>query len=573
MFVPAITRDRRMTKPTTPTAAHHPPGLYVLFFTEMWERFGFYLMIGILFLFLRDPVSHGGKGMDNALATDIVGSYLGLVYFTPFIGGFIADRYLGYRRAVLLGGTLFSTGYALLAIPSRGNTLLFLGLGFIIVGNGFFKPNISTLLGNIYNSDDLKARKDAAYNIFYMGINIGAFICNFVAAYQRNHYGWGYAFGAASVGMAIGVGVFLGGMRHVRHGDVMKPPHPGDLPFSRIMLYVFVPALIAGAIGWFVPELVLHRTLLDSNSNDAFVFACVPVVGFFVSLWVRAEGFDKRRIGSLLIMFGVSILFWNIYNQNATALTIWADSYTHREMPRGTERFLKTFDLAQTINTQPKDVPILDEHFRTELGPDGKVSTHQGLDPYFQNLKQSRWPAQGEDLKLISTEIYQSVNPFWIIMLTPVVVGFFGWLRARGREPSTPSKIAWGVVISGVSSLVMVSACLSTDIYHDKVSSAWIVTSYGVFTISELFLSPIGLSLTSKVAPRRIMSLMMGGWFLTTSLGGKLSAILARYWDSFDSKWIFFGISAVAAIVAGLALLPLTKRLAVVVDEASSASE
>ena len=566
------TQNESVKMHPTPPAKRHPRGLYVLFFTEMWERFGYYLMVGILLLFLRDTTSHGGKGMDNALAADIVGTYVALVYLTPFIGGLIADRYLGYRRAILLGGSLMAAGYFLLAVPGS-NTLMFVSLGLVVTGNGFFKPNISTLLGNIYNTEELKPKKDAAYNIFYMGINIGAFVCNFVAAYLRNNYGWGYAFAAAGAGMVVGIFWFLAGMREVKHADVIKPVQPEDMPFSRIALYVFAPILVAGAIGWFVPPLVFGRHLIGSASNDAFVFASVPVIGFFLYLWLSANPVDKPRIGTLLIMFGVSILFWNIYNQNATALTIWADTYTNREMPPAAERFLKTFDLAQTVNTTPKDVPVLDEHFRTTLGPDGKVVTHQGIDPYFQNLPRSEWPKQGDDLKLISTELYQSINPFWIIMLTPVVVGFFGWLRARGKEPSTPGKIAWGIIISGVSSLVMVAAALSTNIYHHKVSSAWIFTSYGVFTVSELFLSPIGLSLVSKVAPKRITALMMGGWFLTTSLGGKVSGILAGFWDKFDSKALFFGISAVAAIVAGLALLPLTKRLAVVVDEAEGSKE
>ena len=561
-----------MNTQTAASGGKHPRGLYVLFFTEMWERFGYYLIVGILLLFLRDTVSHGGKGLTTQLATDIVGSYVALVYLTPFLGGLIADRYLGYRRAILLGGTLMASGYFLLAVP--GNmALVIAALALVIIGNGFFKPNISTLLGNLYNTDELKPKKDSAYNLFYMGINIGAFVCNFVAAYLRNHYGWGYAFAAAGFGMVICLVWFLGGMRYVRDADVIKPVQPGDTPFSQIALYVFLPALIAGAIGWFVPEKLFGHSLIGSNSNDAFVFASVPVVGFYFYIWRAAKGFERQRIGTLLIMFAVAILFWNIYNQNATALTIWADNYTHREMPASAERVLKTFDLAQTVNTNPKDVPVLDDYFRTQSDKDGKVITHQGIDPYFKNLPKERWPAPGRDLKLISTELYQSINPFWIVMLTPVMVGFLGFLRSRGVEPSTPSKIAWGIIISGVSALIMVGACLVTNIYTDKVSSAWIFTSYGVFTISELFLSPIGLSLTSKVAPKRITSLMMGGWFLTTSLGGKISGILAGFWDQFEQKWIFFAISAVAAIVAGIALMPLTKRLALVVDEANASND
>jgi len=158
-------------------------------------------------------------------------------------------------------------------------------------------------------------------------------------------------------------------------------------------------------------------------------------------------------------------------------------------------------------------------------------------------------------------------------VLTPVVVGLFGWLRARGKELSTPSKFAWGTIIAGLSSVIMVAACLSTNVYHDKVSSAWILGSYGVFTISELFMSPVGLSLVSKVAPRRFTALMMGGWFITTSLGAKIAGIMTGFWDKFDNKAVFFAISAIAAIVAGIALFPLTKKLNEVVVKATASND
>ncbi|MEP7145063.1 MAG: peptide MFS transporter [Ferruginibacter sp.] len=547
-------------------SAKHPRGLYVLFFTEMWERFGFYLMIGILPLFLR-ATDKGGRGMDNALSIDVVGTYVALVYLTPFLGGLMADRYLGYRKSIFFGGSLMALGYLLLGIPGS-NTLLFVSLGCVIVGNGFFKPNISTLLGNIYNTDALKPKKDIAYNIFYMGVNIGAFICNFVAAYLRNNYNWGYAFMAAGVGMIIGLIWFAFGQKYIKHGDIMNPVKKEDMPMSKIILYVFVPAIIAGAIGWLIPG-----NIIGSDSNDAFIFACVPIVIFYFSIWARCEGFDKKRIGTLLTLFGVAIIFWNIYNQNSTALTIWAETYTHRETPQAAENLLTPFGFLEKVNTKPQEVPLVDAQFRTSLGADKKVITGTGINPYFQNLPKDKWPPDGEDLKLISTEIYQSINPFWIILLTPIIVGLFGWLRARGKEPSTPEKFAWGTIIAGLSSLVMVIACLSTNIYQNKVSTSWIFASYGVFTISELFMSPVGLSLVSKVAPRRFTALMMGGWFITTSLGGKISGILAGFWDQFDNKAVFFGISAVAALIAGILIFPLTKRLGKVVAEATAMKE
>ncbi|SRR6266487_3183210 len=545
----------------------HPRGLYVLFFTEMWERFGYYLMIGIFFLYLTDTVSHGGRGLDIVAAVSIVGTYVALIYLTPFIGGLIADRYLGYTKSIFLGGSLLALGYFLIAL-NGSNIVMYTGLFSAIVGNGFFKPNISTLLGNIYNRPDLKAKKDIAYNIFYMGINIGAFLCNFVAAYLRNNYTWGWAFSAAGFGMVLGLIWFAFGLKHVKHADVIKPVHEGDMPISKIILNVFVPALIAGAIGWIIPG-----NILGSDANDAFIFACIPIIIFYFSLWYRAKGFERKRISTLLILFGVSIIFWNIYNQNSTALTIWAQTYTDREAPKVIQPALKPFGFLETVNTKPTEVPVVDSQFRAQADAHGKVLTKQGTDLYFQNLQKEKYPPEGQDLKLISTEIYQSVNPFWIIVLTPIIVAFFGFMKARGKELSTPSKFAWGTLIAGLSSVVMIAACLSTNIYVNKVSSWWIVSSYGVFTVSELFVSPVGLSLTSKVAPRRLTALMMGGWFITTSLGGKISGILAGFWDKFDNKAVFFAISAVAAIVACFLLLPLTKRLNKVVVEAAASDE
>jgi POT family proton-dependent oligopeptide transporter len=545
----------------------HPRGLYVLFFTEMWERFGYYLMIGIFLLYLTDTVGHGGRGLDTAAAVSIVGTYVALIYLTPFIGGLVADRYLGYTKSIFLGATLLALGYFLIAL-NGSDAVMYTGLFSAIVGNGFFKPNISTLLGNIYNRPDLKPKKDIAYNIFYMGINIGAFVCNFVAAYMRNNISWGAAFATAGVGMILSMIWLAFGLKHVKHADVIKPAQKDDMPISQIAAKVFLPAIIAGAIGWFIPG-----NILGSDSNDAFICACIPVIIFYFSLMYRAKGFERKRISTLLILFGVSIIFWNIYNQNATALTIWAQTYTDREAPKAIQPALKPFGFLETVNTNPTDVPVVDSQFRAQTDEHGKVLTKQGTNLYFQNLQKEKYPAPGQDLKLFSTEIYQSVNPFWIIVLTPVIVAFFGWMKARNRELSTPGKFAWGTLIAGLSSVVMVAACLSTNIYHDKVSSWWLISSYGVFTVSELFVSPVGLSLTSKVAPRRFTALMMGGWFITTSLGGKISGILAGFWDKFDDKAVFFAISAVAAIVACFLVLPLTNRLNKIVVEAAASDD
>lgn len=541
----------------------HHKGLWVLFGTELWERFGFYLMVGIFLLYLKGDTSGGGLGFSTKKAADLVGSYIAMVYLTPFIGGLIADRFLGYRRAIILGGALLAAGYYTLAIP--GDTSLYIALLLLIIGNGFFKPNISTLLGNIYTKEELKPKKDMAYNIFYMGINLGAFICNFVAAYMRNHYGWGYAFLAAGVGMTIGLLWFIFGMKNVKEGDIKKPLEKGDMPMSRILGFVFLPAALTATLGWFMSSILGH-TIFGTQSNDAFMFACVPIIIFYAGLYMRASKEDKRGLGALFAFFIVSIVFWVIYNQNSTGLTIWADQYTSREMPKSLENVTKPFGMLETVSAKPHDVPKVDEYFRVVNGANGEPERTQGPDLYFQNLPKDKIPADGE-LHLLSTEIFQSINPFFIVLFTPLLVGLFSWLAKRKREPNTPVKIGLGIWIAGLSSLLMYFAVMSTNIYQNKTDAMWIVCTYALFTIGELFVSPIGLSMVSKLSPPRITALMMGAWFIVNAIAGKVAGLMATFWDSFINKQNYFLILVIAAAVAGFVMFLLSKWLATVVKE------
>ena len=264
---------------STPNTLKHPKALPFLFLTEMWERFGYYLMLGIFSLYMLDSVQNGGMGFSPEKKSDIYGTYLGLVYLTPFLGGLLADRLLGYRNSIIAGGLLMATGYFMLAI--HGETPFYAGLLFIILGNGFFKPNISALLGNLYNAEPYKANKDSGYNIFYMGINIGAFACNFVAAYLRINYGWGWAFAAAGVGMLLGLLIFVFALKHVKEADVIKPMEDGDMSTSKILLFTLVPMFIFGILGYLIPG-----NLLGTDSNDAFIFGCIPVIAFFIYLFI-----------------------------------------------------------------------------------------------------------------------------------------------------------------------------------------------------------------------------------------------------------------------------------------------
>jgi len=544
----------------------HPKALYILFFTEMWERFAYYLMVGILLLYMIDTKT-GGKGFDQRVGADIVGSFIALVYLTPFIGGLIADRYFGYTKSIFLGGSLMAAGYLCLSLP--GNTAMFISLSMIIVGNGFFKPNISTLLGIIYNREDLRPLKDNAYNIFYMGINIGAFVCNFVAAYLRNKYGWGYAFAAAGVGLIIGL-IILGSSlknKEIKGADVKKPIQPEDMPLSKIFSYVFLPAIIAAVIGWFVPTKILGSSIMGSQANDAFIFACLPIIAFYVSLWVTAKGQDKKGIGALLFIFAIAIAFWTIYNQNSTGLTLWAEKHTDRVASPTTAKITGAIFPMQRVTDTLRLVNKQDQYMREAKDENGQVVKEMGPDPYFVNVPKEQWP-NGQEVKLTNTELFQSINPLFIVVLTLIFVPFFSWLRSKGKEPTTASKFGMAMFISGLSALVMVFAIMSVpSIYTHKASPIWLWLTYFVFTISEIFLSPMGLSFVSKLAPARLTALMMGGWFLSTSIGGKVAGVMTGFWDDFTDKKMFFLILVVAAFIGGILIYARIKSLNEIVRE------
>ena len=572
---------------------NHPKGLPVLFFTEMWERFGFYLMLGIFVLYMEagaDPVlaARSGLALPESQSKDIYGTYIALVYLTPFIGGLLADRMLGYRRSIIFGGILMGVGYCGLAIPGYG-LHFFTSLLLIIVGNGFFKPNISTLVGNLYNEEQYKPYKDAGFNIFYMGINIGAFFCNFVAAYLRINYGWGYAFLAAGIGMFLGVIWFIAGQKHTAHADILKPTQPGDQPVGTILASVFVPAFAFAGLGWFVPGLLFKDgagqpgTLFGTHSNDAFLFACIPVVWFYASLWRRSIGEDKERIGALLSVCAAVIAFWAIFHQNGAALTTWAERYTSRELPAAVASAAQSVDFVQEVNTGKREIKVKDGHGDIVKGADGKPVIVMGPDPYFDNLPAAEHPpapppecmvpklsdekkqeCSKYNLKLVSTELFQSVNAFFVVALTPLVVGVFAWLRRRRKEPSTPSKIALGMFITALSTLVMIAATFATHNGDLKGSAMWLVATYGVITVGELCLSPMGLSMVSKLSPPRLTALMMGAWFLSTSIGNKLSGILSGLFTLFEHKSGIYIINCVLALAScGLIMimLPRLKRV------------
>jgi POT family proton-dependent oligopeptide transporter len=556
----------------------HPAGLYILFFTEMWERFGYYLMLGIFTLYMIAPETDkfAGLGMSKLEAADIYGSYLAMVYLTPFLGGLIADRILGYRKSIIIGGAFMAAGYIGLAMP--GMAYFYISLLLIIIGNGMFKPNISVLLGKLYETPEFEHKKDAGFSIFYMGINVGAFVCNFVAAYLRLTYGWGWAFAAAGIGMLIGILWFVFGdlkTPEIKKSDIITPKREGDKSIGQILLVMLLPAFIAAGIGWLIPG-----NFAGSDSNDAFIFFCIPVLIFFLNLWRSADKNEKEPIAALLSIFGVVIIFWAVFHQNGSALTYWAQYNTDRELSSTSEKVINIVASTEEVSTVPRT--------REKTGLHGEIlGSETGMSYYFDNYKgelpkgnlngmpddigKEDWAKVSDEekansgtLKLWPTELQASINPFFVVLLTPLVVGFFAFLRRRKREPSTPGKIAWGMLISAISWMVMVVAAMMSQNGEIKASTTWLFGIYGVITIGELCLSPMGLSLVSKLAPKRMAALLMGGWFLSTAIGNKLSGVLSGLWDIFENKANFFWVNAgltFAAFLLIFAISPWLKRV------------
>ncbi len=427
----------------TQQSLRHPKGLYVLFASEAWERFSFYSMLSMFTLYLRDSTQ--GFGWTEAEATSLYSWYLTFVYASPFIGGLLADRYLGYLRTTLIGAVFFVAGHFLLSFHSI--TIVYAALACLIVGNGLFKPNVSTMVGNLY--PDGSPLKDRAFVIFYFGINVGAFVAPITMEVVKTSAGYHPAFAVAGVGMVISLLTLYWWREHVR---VVDEPQ------------------VAG---------------LGAAAESA-------------ELSSVSEG---RRVGALLVVFAIVVVFWMAFHQNGSTLTYFADDNT-------------------------------------------------------------AWNVSGT--------ISNAINPAWILILSFPLVKLWGWLGRRGMEPSTPAKMTIGMLLTGLSFFVLYWAAsigeasvTGADPYAYKVSPAWLISSYGIVTLGELLLSPMGLSLVSKVAPFRLRGMMMGGWFVATAVGNKLTAI-GVYWTRWPHSQFFalLGLMcvAVAAILAGL-LRPLKRAM------------
>ena len=625
----------------------HPKGLRPLFFTEMWERLGFYMMVGILYLYIIDT-ERGGLGLSNATAGEIYGTYLAFVYFTPFLGGMIADRYLGFRKSVFIGGVLMALGYFSLGV--RSMPTFYAGLVLLCLGNGLFKPNISAMVGNLYEPGDPK--RDAGFNIFYMGINIGASAAALLAAPLRNLWSFNLAFTAAGIGLVISVLFLTIKWKGLAAADPpITAPSAEDVTMKQIIMTILAPAAVFGALGYFVGQYLPFVVNTIGAVTFAFLVGMLPIMAYFVLLVKKAAPDEKPGLAALIPVYVAGGAFFMVLHLSGGLMTVFAENNTDRQaewipkktdfyaqkampsyfsnagtdLPRPDQETLVVVDadeesmfgariltetLVQTFEQNPgRNVLVLDpsefpederflacgvypdENVSLVVSKDahGVTSTSVKLDPdtvrpsrkvllsRFLNgrnvpvilVTQSTFDAvynntneatptlpAGRYVRLVNAEMITALlNPVFVVALTPVVVWFFAMLARRGREISTARKIFYGMVITMSSILVVALASYVGRDGEIKTAMMWLVVYYIVITFGELCLSPMGLSLVTKLAPKRLVGLMMGGWFLATAIGNKLAGFIS----GIEPSTIMFLILAAAILgVAGFiyVLLP-----------------
>jgi len=627
----------------------HPKGLFPLFFTEMWERLAFYTMVGILLLYATDT-ELGGLGLPSEVGNEIYGLYLAFVYFTPFLGGMIADRFLGYRRAVAIGGLLMGAGLICMSIP--GFTYFIVGLIGLIVGNGMFKPNISVMVGNLYEPGDPK--RDAGFNIFYMGINTGALAATLVLApLIRNNYGWLWTFRVAGFGVLIAVVILALQWRALAASDRQPERSPDDAGFVEVLTKIIGPALIVGLIGYFLASWA--GITMVRPAVCGFLAGMVPVIIFFVRLGVTAKEDEKPGLLALLPIFVAGGAFFMILHLNGSAMTQWARDQTNREpygagkvltealgtqqealplyyvnaredVPRPDPRSLFVVDSdtiarqygqqrmdqsavavvsaipgLQTVETGEEDdgnppawrnrssnvyadgVVTVEETVDSHGAPTISVSIPDGArlerrvaflrelddgrkipvylldqhtydaiyDGYRERFgKEPDLLPPGEFLMVVNPEVYQSWNPFFVIVLTPLVVGFFQWRISRKKTVPTAHKLLYGMLLTTGSLVLMAFAGLLTRNGTLKVSDLWLMGFYLVVTLGELCLSPMGLSLVTKLSPKRLVGLAMGGWFVAIAFGNNLSGFFGAIQGLMDPTYFFLMLAGLSALVA-----------------------
>ncbi len=485
----------------------HPRGLSTLFFTEMWERFSYYGMRALLILFMTAPLAMGGLGFDTGKAGAIYGTYVALAYLTSLPGGWIADRFLGQRRSALYGGVVIMLGHISLAVPST--TTFYLGLLLVVIGTGLLKPNVATMVGELYSPDD--HRRDAGFSIYYMGINIGAFtaplVCGWLAQSEQfrgilgsfgispeNSWHWGFAM--AAVGMFFGVVQYLAGWKYLGEAGMypVKPESAESYGRQRRLLLIGL-ASVGAVVALLAVGATMRVVTARGIANGVGVFLLLTTVAFFlwmftVAKWTREE---RNRLLVVMVLFLAASVFWSVFEQAGSTLNLFADRDT------------------RTV----------------ALGYDFPPS----------------W--------------FQSLNSFFLIIFAPVFAWI--WIKLGKHDPTSPTKFTLGLILVAAGFGILVFAARQAE-QGVLVSPLWLAATYLLHTWGELCLSPVGLSAMTRLAPARIVGLTMGVWYLATSVGNYLGGRMGGLYESLSLPSLF-GSVALFALGAGLLLALLIRPI------------
>jgi len=600
--------------PASATLFGHPTGLFTLFFAEMWERFSYYGMRALLVLYMIK----GFLGYGDAQAYAVYGTYMGLVYATPFIGGILADRLLGRRRAVIIGGLLMAAGHLLMGFQNE--TAFFTALALLICGNGFFKPNISTMVGTLY--PDASTRRDGGFTIFYMGINLGAAMSPLICGYVGETYGWHYGFGLATFGMLVGLAVFVASVRLTQililtgalGGAIalLKLTDSGlqlatmNAPVAVALVASAIIACVALARGGLPSEAgappnlgALKRKVAGALRADYAVYLGIAIAiplfallvqqnkiaGWLLFLFggaamislvaeaLRSNTVERQRLFVILILMFYSMLFWSFFEQAGSSV----NNFTDRNVDRVFEdRTIQASEVGSTIT-----IELNQEQLGHRLG-DRLIVLDDVDAARISGNAEVVWLVGEADVGMgvggseIKTTIFQAANPIFILVFGLALTGLWAFLGPRGWEPRTPIKFALGLLQLGLGFGAFWYGVHTAD-SRGMVAMSWLLIGYLLQTTGELCLSPVGLSMVTMLSPKRIVSTVMGAWFLAMAFSGYLAGMIAGFTgvehEAGGSQGIpapietvgiygeVFGKIAIAAIVSAASLFALAPLL------------
>lgn len=588
----------------------HPKGLFVAFFTNMGERFGFYTMMAILVLFLQ-----ARYGLTEAQAGDYYSWFYFAIYALALIGGLLADWTKKYKLIILLGQIIMFAGYTIIAIPDMPLTIALLGLFIIALGNGLFKGNLQAVVGQLYDNEKYSKMRDSAFMVFYMGINTGAFFAPFIATGVRNWWlkshgflhdgsipalchqfkngtmtdtsqfadlaskadltgayknnlngfadryldifaqGYHYAFAVAACAMVISLLVYVFFNKSIPDKEKAIVTEVKNEKTGAAITPIFV------AISLIAASALSFNYLMD---NYKLGLAIGLFLGFASWIFLSSTKDEKPRVTALLLVYVVVIFFWMSFHQNGLTLTFFARDYTVKEVGPITFLFFNLESILCVIATIGGIVMVLGGNNDKKKKIIGAAVTliFGAFCYYLIGTYSANNP--------ISPEVFQSFNPLFIVALTPLVMGFFELLNKKGLEPSTPRKIGIGMIIAALGFLIvlvvsikLVSPYLLGGVApgaDGRVSPYWLMNSYLVLTIAELFLSPMGLSFVSKVAPVRFQGLMQGGWLLATAVGNKLLFVGSLLWGKIE-LYMLWGMFLFCCMISAIFIFSIMKRL------------